>query len=180
MAHAFNPSTREAEAGGFLSSRSVWSTKWVPRQPGLHRETLSRKNKQTNKQTKNCNINICYARYLICDPCEKSLDAPKEVTGWELLSSPLFKPKPCIKDPKIWYRGHWLSLLLFPCGHTGRISSVSFLQLPSLLTWPTEMGSQASSMPGPDWYISLRHLLAWCLPLHRHASPEKTLHTLQA
>ena len=24
-AHAFNPSTREAEAGGFLSSKSAWS-----------------------------------------------------------------------------------------------------------------------------------------------------------
>jgi hypothetical protein len=53
VAHVFNPSTREAEAGGFLSSRPAWSTKWVPGQPGLYRETLSRKNKQTNnhKQT---------------------------------------------------------------------------------------------------------------------------------
>jgi hypothetical protein len=42
VAHAFTPSTREAEAGGFLSSRPAWSTKWVPGQPGLHRETLSR------------------------------------------------------------------------------------------------------------------------------------------
>jgi hypothetical protein len=44
VAHAFNPSTWEAEAGGFLSSRSAWSTKWVPGQPGLHRETLPWKN----------------------------------------------------------------------------------------------------------------------------------------
>jgi hypothetical protein len=48
VAHAFNPSTWEAEAGGFLSSRPAWSTKWVPGQPGLYRETLSRK--QTPKQ----------------------------------------------------------------------------------------------------------------------------------
>jgi hypothetical protein len=41
VAHAFNPSTREAEAGGFLSSRPAWSTKWVPGQPWLCRETLS-------------------------------------------------------------------------------------------------------------------------------------------
>jgi hypothetical protein len=34
----------EAEAGRFLHSRPVWSTKWVPGQPGLYRETLSRKN----------------------------------------------------------------------------------------------------------------------------------------
>jgi hypothetical protein len=50
VAHAFSPSTWEAEAGGFLSSSPAWSTKRVTRQPGLHREILSRKNKQTNKQ----------------------------------------------------------------------------------------------------------------------------------
>jgi hypothetical protein len=50
-AHTFNPSTQEAEAGGFLSSRPTWSIKWVPGQPGLHRKSLSWKtNKQTNKQ----------------------------------------------------------------------------------------------------------------------------------
>jgi hypothetical protein len=50
VVHTFNPRTWEAEAGRFLSSRPAWSTKWVPGQPGLHRETLSQ-NKQTNKQT---------------------------------------------------------------------------------------------------------------------------------
>jgi hypothetical protein len=49
VAHTFNPSTREAEAGGFLSSRTAWSTEWVPGQPGLHTETLSWKKKQNNK-----------------------------------------------------------------------------------------------------------------------------------
>ena len=52
MVHACNPSTWEAEAGGFLSSRPAWTTEWVPGQPRLHRETLSQKNKKTkNKQT---------------------------------------------------------------------------------------------------------------------------------
>jgi hypothetical protein len=51
VAHAFDPSTREAEAGGFLNSRPAWSTKWVPGQPGLHRETLSRKKKKKKKDT---------------------------------------------------------------------------------------------------------------------------------
>jgi hypothetical protein len=41
VVHAFDPSTQEAEAGGFLSLRPAWSTKWVPGQPGLYRETLS-------------------------------------------------------------------------------------------------------------------------------------------
>jgi hypothetical protein len=49
VAHAFNPSTWEAEAGGFLSSRLAWFTKLVPGQPGLHREILSQKNKNKNK-----------------------------------------------------------------------------------------------------------------------------------
>jgi hypothetical protein len=50
VSHAFNPSTWEAGAGGFLSSRPAWSTEWIPGQPGLYRETLSRKTKQ-NKTT---------------------------------------------------------------------------------------------------------------------------------
>jgi hypothetical protein len=52
VVHAFDPSTWEAEAGGFLSSRPAWSTEWVPGQWGLHRETLSWKTKQ-NKTKQN-------------------------------------------------------------------------------------------------------------------------------
>jgi hypothetical protein len=43
VAHAFNPHTWEAKAGGFLSSRTAWSTELVPGQLGLYRKTLSRK-----------------------------------------------------------------------------------------------------------------------------------------
>jgi hypothetical protein len=50
VAHAFNPSTWEAEAGGFLSSRPAWSTKCIPGQPELYRKTLSRKKKNKNKK----------------------------------------------------------------------------------------------------------------------------------
>jgi hypothetical protein len=56
VAHAFNPSTWEAEAGRFLSLRPAWSTKGVPGQPGLYRETLSqktKKNKTKQNKTKN-------------------------------------------------------------------------------------------------------------------------------
>ena len=38
--HAFNSSTWEAEAGGPLRSRPVWSIDRVPGEPGLNRETL--------------------------------------------------------------------------------------------------------------------------------------------
>jgi hypothetical protein len=37
VAHAFNSSTWESEASGFLSSRPAWFTEWVPGQPGLYR-----------------------------------------------------------------------------------------------------------------------------------------------
>ena len=52
VAHAFNSSTWEAEEGGFLSSRPAWATEWVPGQPGLQRETLSRKTKKKKKEKK--------------------------------------------------------------------------------------------------------------------------------
>ena len=36
----------EAKEGGSLSSRPAWSTEQVPGKPGLHRESLSQKQKQ--------------------------------------------------------------------------------------------------------------------------------------
>jgi hypothetical protein len=56
VAHAFNPSTLEAEAGGFLSLRPAWSTEWVPEQPELHRETLSQTKQNKQKQEQACKI----------------------------------------------------------------------------------------------------------------------------
>jgi hypothetical protein len=50
VAHAFNPRTQEAEAGGSLSLRPAWSTQRVPGQPGLHKETLPRKKKKLKKK----------------------------------------------------------------------------------------------------------------------------------
>ena len=45
MVHTFNSSTWEAEAGGFLSLRPAWSTEWVPGQPGLQRNPVSKNQK---------------------------------------------------------------------------------------------------------------------------------------
>jgi hypothetical protein len=56
VAHTFDCHTWEAEAeveaGRFLSPRPAWSTKGVPGQPGLYRETLSRKKQKTKTKKK--------------------------------------------------------------------------------------------------------------------------------
>jgi hypothetical protein len=46
VAHAFSPSTREAEAGRFLKSRPAWSTDRTAR--AIQRNLVSNKTKQTN------------------------------------------------------------------------------------------------------------------------------------
>jgi hypothetical protein len=52
VVHAFNLSTWEAEAGEFLSLRPVWSTEWVPGQPGLTQRNPVLE-KKTKTKTKN-------------------------------------------------------------------------------------------------------------------------------
>ena len=54
VVRAFNLSTWEAEAGGFLSSRPAWSTEWFQDSQGYTEKPCLEKqtNKQTNKQTK--------------------------------------------------------------------------------------------------------------------------------
>jgi hypothetical protein len=119
VVHSFNPSTREAEAGGFLSSRPAWSTKWVPGQPGLHRETLSQKKKKKKKLThflvffqvwiwftifKNMFIRCCVLCEREYDLFEKYMNNKKNFPleywpcGWEPENTVTFKVS-CKKEP---------------------------------------------------------------------------------
>jgi hypothetical protein len=50
VAHAFNPSTWKAEAGGFLSSRPAWSTEWVPGTARATQRNPVSKNKTKQKK----------------------------------------------------------------------------------------------------------------------------------
>ena len=54
-----------------VSSRPTWSTEWVPRQPRLHRETLSQKTKQNKtkkkKKTKNVRQHNFFSGFLGVD-----------------------------------------------------------------------------------------------------------------
>jgi hypothetical protein len=51
VAHAFNPNTREAEAGGFLSSRPAWSTERVPGSQDYTEKPCLEKTKTKTKTT---------------------------------------------------------------------------------------------------------------------------------
>jgi hypothetical protein len=52
VVHAFNPSTQEAEADRFLSSRPAWSTKVSSRTArAIQRNPVSKNQKPKNKQT---------------------------------------------------------------------------------------------------------------------------------
>jgi hypothetical protein len=58
VAHAFNPSTREAEAGGFLSSRPAWSIYKLSSRTArdIQRNPVSKK--QKNKKQKKANSGL--------------------------------------------------------------------------------------------------------------------------
>jgi hypothetical protein len=63
VAHAFNPSTQEAEAGKLLSSRLAWSTKWVPGQPGKPCLEKPKKKKKKEKE-KAADINLSLHKHI--------------------------------------------------------------------------------------------------------------------
>jgi hypothetical protein len=50
VAHTFNPSTWEAEAGGFLSSRPAWSTSEFQDSQGYSEKSCLEKTKKKKKQ----------------------------------------------------------------------------------------------------------------------------------
>jgi hypothetical protein len=59
VAHAFNPSTWEAEAGGFLSSRPAWSKSEFQDSQGYTEKPCLEKPNQTNlKKKKITEINL--------------------------------------------------------------------------------------------------------------------------
>jgi hypothetical protein len=64
VAHAFDPSTREAEAGRFLSSGPAWSTEFQDSQgytekPCLEKQKIKTKtNKKTNKKRQETDISM--------------------------------------------------------------------------------------------------------------------------
>jgi hypothetical protein len=52
VAHVFNPSTQDAEAGESLTLRPAWSLESFRTARATQRNSVSKTNKQTNKQTK--------------------------------------------------------------------------------------------------------------------------------
>jgi hypothetical protein len=86
MAHAFNPSTWEAETGEFLSLKPAWSTEWVPGQPGLHRETLSKKKKKKKKK-KNEDIMNFAGKVMELENIRSEITQIKKDNPWYILTN---------------------------------------------------------------------------------------------
>jgi hypothetical protein len=65
VAHAFNPSTREAEAGGFLSLRPAWSTSEFQDSQGYtEKPCLEKPKKKKNKNKKTKSMRAVFSRLL--------------------------------------------------------------------------------------------------------------------
>jgi hypothetical protein len=89
MAHAFNPSTCEAEAGGFLSLRPAWSTKLNSRTARAIQSNSVLKNKQTKQQNKtiillkkNNLLPVAYWTRKLYMPQYRGTPGPKRGSGW--------------------------------------------------------------------------------------------------
>jgi hypothetical protein len=64
VAHAFNPSTQEAEEGEFLSSRPAWSAEQVLEHSRLHclQKPKKEKNSRNMSQLVDCLVSIDEAK----------------------------------------------------------------------------------------------------------------------
>ena len=56
VVHTFNPSTWEVEAGGFLSLRTAWSTKWFQDSQGYTEKPCLKKPKKKKKKRRLGNV----------------------------------------------------------------------------------------------------------------------------
>ena len=148
VAHAFNPSTWEAETGGFLSSRLAWSTKWVPGQPAraIQRNPVSKNQKKKKKKKKpkkkKANFQSSHTRHFcVC--------LRRPVIGYSLGYCP---QKCCPLRDKVsgWPRVHLLSWAGFPVSLQ---NSLLRSQLPAT-TWSTCAGNWSSHLGGKHQSLS--------------------------
>jgi hypothetical protein len=65
VAHPFNSSTQEAEAGRFLSSRPAWSTKFQDSKVYTEKPCLEKQNKTKQNKTKQNKTKQKYKQKLI-------------------------------------------------------------------------------------------------------------------
>jgi hypothetical protein len=163
VAHAFNPSTWEAEAGEFLSSRPAWTTEWVPGQPGLHRETLSRK--QTNKKKKKT-ISL---ETTGCTGSGLSQTAANLLCSFHLPSPALHTPRAPVKLkfslPSKQASCSHLCILLFLCLECHLLPSNS-LPCPQSPCWPSELQLSHTLPQGSGSLLTLPCISFSHLPFH--------------
>jgi hypothetical protein len=135
VAHAFNPSTWDAEAGRFLSSRPAWSTKWVPGQPLLQRNPVSNKQQPKTPAKQQQQQIIGYFLYL-------------HFNCYPLSQFSLCKP-PSHPSSSYFYEGAHSPALAFP--YTGALSLHRTKGLSSLHVYSLVGGLIPGSSGGSGW-----------------------------
>jgi hypothetical protein len=183
VAHAFSPSTWEAEAGESLSLRPAWRTEWVQGQLGLPRNPVSKNKTKQNKTKRRWGLSlpalVLLLSQLKCPWSEPAsgilifpwnLNSRPTITGptqraFSIIQAPVF---PCLRDisdaaergapscPKV------ALLCVVLCVHA---LCPLCTQSPSRRNLPLSQGSPESwlGMPSP-WWVS--YLGEWLLVDH--------------
>jgi hypothetical protein len=103
VAHGFNPSTREAEAGRFLSLRPAWSTKWAPGQPGLYKNPVLKMEKKKVDSTVHVYNSCAKGQKPGCFPCQlNQIEEFKSRWGWAWWRMPLIPALGRQRQPDFW------------------------------------------------------------------------------
>ena len=118
VVHTFNPSAQGGRGRWIsMSSRPVWFTEWVPGQPEIHRETLSRKTK--TKKLKR--IKLLWATCRVsggCEPlflCGSAPDLDFQVLGLFYLLRRDRHPCCCLSDFILCALVFCLHVCLYEC-----------------------------------------------------------------
>jgi hypothetical protein len=80
VAHTFNPSTWEAEAGGFLSLRPAWSKNEFQDSQGYTEKPCLEKKTNKQKKTTKKNQTLCCSYQFVILPLTRSR---LEQSGWK-------------------------------------------------------------------------------------------------
>jgi hypothetical protein len=155
--HTYNPSSQEAEVGKSLNSSPAWSTELVPRQPELHRETVSWK----TKTYKNI-LNKVKFKNSLCPLLSRNTS--ERYLGAHLIHSASTSglgPSRCPMNRCVWIANLWCPTM---CPISSRNSENLPVSLMQITSYKMLLHSQMFVILGsPDKGVSPPHSLPVCL-----------------